>query len=397
MRIVHFFGRVRLAQGGTTRAVLDMSRVIAARGHDVTLVTFDDADVPAEWRDGTPPPAGTWPTIERVAPPPIPGGFYPPGGPTPPAAFDGADVLHLHGVWLPWTAQMGARARAAGLPTVLSAHGMLDDWSMRQSTLKKKLYLAAMGRRFFDGVAAFHATADDEKRQAARWVPADRIEVAPLVFDTAPFATLPGPDEANATFHLGPTDDPRRPFTVLFLSRLHYKKQPDVLIRAVAALRKKNINVRLLLAGTGDEPYAAQLRSLATELGLDDTACRFLGMVTGDLKLSVFQAADLFALPTQQENFGLAYTEALACGTPVLSTKGTDIWRELEATGAAAMAEGTPDAFADAIEREIARRDELPEIGRVGRERVFAWLDPDAIGAQYEAMYEKAAKTGTPT
>ena len=51
MKVVHFFHRVRLSEGGTVRAALEMCRMTADLGHDVTLVTFDGADVPASWGD----------------------------------------------------------------------------------------------------------------------------------------------------------------------------------------------------------------------------------------------------------------------------------------------------------------------------------------------------------
>ncbi|MEM7754315.1 MAG: glycosyltransferase [Planctomycetota bacterium] len=388
MKIVHFFDRVQLERGGTIRAALDMCRVMADRGHDVTLATFDDTDVPTEWRDGSASVGPKWPNVKVISSPSLPGGFYPPGGPTcAKAPLAGADVTHLHGIWRPSTAQFGARAKDAGVPIVVSCHGMLDDWSMRQGTAKKKLYLNFMGQGLFDAVSVFHATADDERRQASNWVPESKIEVVPYITDLTPFDSLPGPEMARDKFSLG---DGTGPFTVLFLSRLHYKKQPDVLIKAVALMRERGEDVRVLFAGTGDDPYVAQLKSLAKSSGLTDETCRFLGMVTGDLKHSVYEAADVFALPTSQENFGLVYTESLACETPIVATTGTDIWRELDATGGATIADGTPEGFAEALSALAKRREELPEVGRRGRANVYKWLEPNAIAERFEKMYERA-------
>jgi len=386
MRIVHFFERVRLEKGGTIRAAIDMCLAMAERGHHVSLATFDDTDVPEQWRSGAPSPGPSWPEVKMISPPPLPGGFYPPGGPTcTKTVLAGADVVHLHGLWQPSTAQYAARAADAGVPIVLSCHGMLDEWSMRQSPAKKKVYLGLFGRKFLDRVGVFHATADDEKRQASAWVPGDKIEAIPLLADFGPYRELPGPEIAVNEFGLD-----TNAFYALFLSRLHYKKQPDVLIKAVSKLRKQGQDVRLLLAGGGDEPYVDQLKSLAKAEGFDDDTCKFLGMVTGDTKLSVYQAADTFALPTSQENFGMVFVEALACGTPIVATKGTDIWRELDATGGTTLAEATPDAFAQAIGGLVGKKQELAAIGATARERVFEWLDADTIAKRYEAMYERA-------
>jgi len=268
---------------------------------------------------------------------------------------------------------------------------MLDEWSMRQSRLKKRVFLGLMGRGLFSRTAVFHATAQEEKRQAAAWVPERSIEVVPYVTDLMLFERLPGPDEARARFDLpapGTADDLP---VVLYVSRLHYKKQPEVLIRAARILADRGVQCRVLLAGTGDEAYVRSLNALIEELKLDPARCRLLGMVTGAPKISLYQAADVFALPTSQENFGLVYTEALACETPIIATKGTDIWHELARSGAAEIVAGTPEAFADAIARLVSDRAALAERGRRGREFVFDWLRVDRTAAGFEDLYRKAA------
>jgi len=386
VKILHFFDTVTLERGGTTRAMLDMSRVLAARGHDVTIATFNPADIPAEW-SGRP---DTPKTVVLPAPN-LPGAFYGPGAfRLPRGLLDGVDVVHLHALWQPFTTAAFGAARAAGLPTVLSCHGMLDDWSMRQRTLKKKLYLGLYAGGIVKDVSVYHATADAERDQAAAWVPADRIEVVPYITDLEPFKSLPGPEDARDAFGIAPPEW-GDPLNVLFLSRLHYKKQPDVLIRAAGLLRERGTPVNLLLAGTGEPSYLDQLRRLAGSLDLGES-CRFLGMVTGDRKLSLYQAADLFCLPTSQENFGLVYTESLACGTPVIATKGTDIWAELESGGGAIIAGQTPEAVADAIGPLARDRSPLGAMGERGREHVFRWLDEHAVAGRFEAMYERAGQ-----
>ena len=54
------------------------------------------------------------------------------------------------------------------------------------------------------------------------------------------------------------------------------------------------------------------------------------GLLTGDLKWGAFRAADVFALTSHQENFGIAVAEALACGLPVLMSNQVNIWREIQ-------------------------------------------------------------------
>jgi glycosyltransferase involved in cell wall biosynthesis len=388
LRIAHYFEALRLEKGGTVRAVVDMCAVLAARGHRVTMLTHDTRDAPEAWLAG----GDDQPALTRLARPSRPGRFYS-GRQLREIAphLKDFDALHLHGIWTPSTAQMARLAHGRGVPFIVSTHGMLDVWSMAQRTMKKRLYLLLIGNRMLRHAALFHTTAEEERRQAARWIDAARARIVPCICDLEAFADLPGPDLAHRQFEITDGGGP----TVLFLSRVHYKKSPEILIRAAALLRDRGSPCRLLFAGTGERAYMASLRSLADGLNLGD-ACRFLGMVTGAAKLSLYQAADVFALPTSQENFGLVYTEALACGTPVVATKGTDIWRDLERSGGAVIADRAPEAFADAIAGLAADPQRRAEMGRRGRAFIFDWLNPDKIGAGFEALYAEASGTADP-
>jgi len=108
------------------------------------------------------------------------------------------------------------------------------------------------------------------------------------------------------------------------------------------------------------------------------------------LNLSLYAMADVFALPTQQENFGLVYSEAMLCETPAIGTKGTDIWRELE-EGSATITDRTPEAFADAIEELVTDKELARSKGKAGRVQMLKWLDTDTVAEQYEKMYASAA------
>ncbi len=381
VRIVHYFAKTNLEEGGTVRAALDLCSVMARRGHEVRLVTHDVTDAPQDW-DGSP----GLPRVMRIDTPTRPGRRYARKQlAQAAAAIKGADVVHLHGMWVPSNPQIAAICRRYDVGYVLSVHGMLDDWSMAQRTLKKRAYLALSARRMIKGAGAIHTTAEGEKSQASKWLgsAAAKAQIIPYVVDLSAYDELPGPLPARAKFELG-----ARP-VVLFLSRVHYKKAPEVLVEAAAILKGGGKDCEFIIAGTGEDDYVAQIQTLIHKNNVADRV-RLVGMVKGELKISLYEAADVFALPTQQENFGLVYVEALACATPVVATKGTDIWRELEETGGAVIAEGTPRAFAAAIGALIADPLKLAHMGQEGREGARKWLDIDTVAARFEAMYEIA-------
>lgn len=381
MQLVHFFPITRLTEGGTVRAAIDFCTVLARRGHDVVWLTADDTDVPKSWKNKE---ANT-PTISLLGPIRRAGGRLTKEQIS--IATDvvrSADVVHIHAMWMPTNPQVAKACDSVGTPWVLSIHGMLDDWCMGQRGLKKKLYLATAGRTMVRGATTFLSTAEEEKRQASRWLKHTRVAVIPYIVDLDPYKELPSAEEALKAF--GKCDEP----TVLFLSRVHEKKSIETLIDATAHLKQRGETIRVLIAGTGEQSYIDTLKARAKRAGVEDEVI-FLGMVVGDLKLSLYAMADVFALPTQQENFGLVYPESLLCGTPVIGTKGTDIWRELE-EGGALITDRTPEAFADAIESLCKDKNNLNALGARGREQMLQWLNTDAVATRYEEMYLEASE-----
>ncbi|MFY1704553.1 D-inositol-3-phosphate glycosyltransferase [Micromonospora sp. WMMA1923] len=118
---------------------------------------------------------------------------------------------------------------------------------------------------------------------------------------------------------------PEQGHVVAFVGRIQPLKAPDVLIRAAAALRDRDplladqLTVLIVGGPSGsglDRPTA--LIELAASLGIS-ARVRFLPPQTGDGLPAVYRAADLVAVPSYNESFGLVALEAQACGTPVLA------------------------------------------------------------------------------
>lgn len=405
MKIVHFIKWLRLRDGGTVRAVLDMCAALAARGHHVIAMSTDDSGVPAHWK--LPPSRGVPSNLCLDLKDPL---FERRGRSIEHATRDtltqfipaksmlrarqalaDADVLHVHGAWANVNHQMISAARTLRIPYVVSPHGMLDDWSMAQGALKKRLHLALFSGRNLNRALAIHCTAAAEKQQVApRLRPVRTLSkgavVVPLLFDTAPMLNLPGPTIAHEHF---PTTASSHP-TILFLSRLHVKKGVELLLHAFAALSDHPL-ATLVVAGPADPPeYLQHLEELARRLGIAQRV-QFVGMVTGLLKWSLYQAADLFVLPTSQENFGYVLLEALACGTPVVTTTGVDIWPELRDSGGAEIITGTGEPIIqnltlaiDSLLKDAPRRAAMAQRGRAWALR---FLNTDTIVDALEEMY----------
>jgi glycosyltransferase involved in cell wall biosynthesis len=378
LSVAHFFPRIRREEGGVVQVVLDLCQFMASAGHRVILSTCDATDIPAEWKS----PQHN-PSITQLAKSKFIGsrlsreGVHQFG-----QLLEGVDVVHFHTPWELSNLQLAAVVRKKKLPYIVSVHGMLDDYCMRQKGLKKRAFLAIGGRAFFAKATTVHFTAEAEKKQACPWIPGDYLPVVQAcALDLEPYQSLPGPELALAAFPQLATPKQK----ILFLSRLHPKKGVELLLEAGGILRAQNRNFELIIAGPGEADYVQRLKKLATQLGLQDST-HFLGMVRGEIKLSLYELADVFVLPTHQENFGLVLPEALACGTPVVTTRGTDIWRELAEAGAK-IVENRPAELARAI-AELLDDDQLrARLGAQGRHYVQNWLAQDKVLAGYEQMY----------
>lgn len=381
LRCIHYMPEIRLETGGVARMVIDTVQHLGDAGVEVTLVTHDSTDCPGSWSQ----PGGNISVV--VIPPAKSAPLY--VGPALKKQIrqllDQHDVLHLHTPWTLLNPAFATAARQTRTPYLITLHGMLDDWSMTQSAAKKRWYLKLFGRKLLEGAASVHCTAESERDQAQQWCPQAKMLVLPIIVDLGPYDPQPTPDEALQEFpHLQQAG-----LQLLFLSRVHVKKGLERLLGACSALKQRGIAFQVAIAGPGEPDYVEQLKAMTRELAIDGQT-HWLGMVGGSLKRSLYAASDAFVLPTSQENFGLVYPEALLCGTPVIATKGTDIWRELEEAGAT-ISDLDASSVADAIyPLQAMSHAERTELGQRGRAYVKRWLDPGQITQQYVMSYRLA-------
>ena len=260
---------------------------------------------------------------------------------------------------------------------------MTGRWRRRR--LRNGFYWWVIGRRLMGGAAAVHVTAEDEARQARRWCAGAKQAIVPYVVDLSEYGPDAQDDPPANPINL-PTGDGT--FKLLFLSRVHPKKGVEYLIDAAAELHHAAVDLCVVVAGPPEPDYQAELESQVAEHGLQDVV-HFVGMVRGPQKVGLYRWADLFVLPTHQENFGIVLAEAMAAGTPVITTRGTDIWRELEQHGAYIVPHDGR-AIADTVRDAIADRPALADRTERGRRGIAAWLDPEQTVQRFVRMYREA-------
>jgi glycosyltransferase involved in cell wall biosynthesis len=251
------------------------------------------------------------------------------------------DVVHIHTLWEYPTLLALQLARKMGKPFLLRPCGMLDKWSMSQSRLKKRLYLSLFGKTLFSKPCLLHfTTMAEQQKSLAPFAP--RSIVIENGLSEAAMATA----SSDAFLELYP--DLRGKSIVLFLSRVHPKKRPDIAILAFARVAASFPDSLLVVAGPCPDDYREGLIGLAETTGFSDRV-RFTGTLRGTVLYGAYRAATLFVLPSMQENFGIAVAEAMAAGCPVVISEHVDLKTYVLTGNAGIVCAAAPEPFALAI------------------------------------------------
>jgi glycosyltransferase involved in cell wall biosynthesis len=227
------------------------------------------------------------------------------------------DIFHSNCCWMPVSALTSMWAKAAGYKVVYTPHGMLEPYAIKRHYWTKKLpAILLFQKKGVQTADLIHATAETEKDNLLKlgWnknvhVVANCVQIDDIEIKTSW----------------------SRKYKILFLSRVHPKKGIEFMIDAISQMKDHFANYKVIIAGPGDHDYVEELKSRCCKNGVENLF-DFIGPVYASAKWPLYREADLFVLPTYSENFGIVVPEALASGTPVITTVGTP-WMELNFKG----------------------------------------------------------------
>jgi glycosyltransferase involved in cell wall biosynthesis len=382
LKVLHVIPAVAPRYGGPSQAIFTMCRAMQAQGMEILIATTNAdgsselpvklkqrivyQDVPAiffdrQWSEALKYslPLSMW--LERNV--------------------SNFDLAHIHAVFSHSCVAAARACRKSGVPYLVRPLGTLDPWSLKQKSVRKRLFWHLGVKQMLSEAAAIHYTSDEEKRLAEEGLGLTRGVVVPNGID------LSFIDREMEPF------DPPQPETgavpyILALSRIHPKKGFDLLIESFAALKKGGLfdAWRLVFAGDGDAGYVDQLKALARSKGLNGDV-RFVGWLDGDRKYAALKGASLLAMPSYQENFGISLIEAMAYSVPVLISPYVNLAPKIKEESAGWIAELSKEKLAGTLAEALGSVEERKRRGDKARALAQSF-DAPLIAGRLVRLYE---------
>jgi len=297
------------------------------------------------------------------------------------------DVVHIHGFWAPIGAVLTWLCRKLAIPYVLRPCGTLETWSLNQKRRKKQLALWLLGYGdMLRHSAALHLLSEQERQVLGEVPLPERIRIIP---NGVHLDQLHGDDSAGRRQLRRELPWLGSEPSVLFLSRLHYKKGLDILAKAFERVAAKHPTVHLVAVGP-DEGARDDFEQAVNYAGLADRV-HLMGSRYGQQRRALYRVADAFCLPSRQEGLSNAILEALAAGLPTVITQQCH-FPDVAEYNAGVVTELTAEAVANGlltVFEDPERAQQMSVQARALIERKYRWETVvDAVLALYEEILD---------
>jgi glycosyltransferase involved in cell wall biosynthesis len=379
MRVGFLVGSVSRQAGGLFQSVRGLAKAIASENEEVRVFGIRDEQSAVDLQEW-------WPLSVQTFRPRLRAWGY--SNELVPAMFGAdLDVLSVHGLWKYCSVASQRWRRQTGRPYVVHPHGMLESWAVRNAMWKKQIAALLYENQHLRGAACLRALTEAEARSIRNYGLSNPICVIPNGVD------LPDLCESKTK------SQPANRKTLLYLGRLHPKKNISNLIRAW----NETFNSRrgagdcwvLAIAGWDQVGYEAQLRQLTTDLGLL-TSVIFLGPQFAADKSECYRACDAFILPSLSEGLPMAVLEAWAHAKPVIMTPECNLSEGFEANAALRIG-NAPEEIAAGLRQLVEMSDnDRAAMGTRGHALVATNFSWPRIGQQMRGVYEWMLGGGSP-
>jgi glycosyltransferase involved in cell wall biosynthesis len=380
--------------GGPPVKVRALAEGLARRGHAVTVLTADwgldrrlrerpegngaeASPFGRRWRRNgvTAEYLGNWLHYRRLSWNPALGRYLK-------ARLEDFEVAHIFGLYDFFGPRVGQECRKRRIPYVVEPIGMYLP--IVRNIALKRMYHRIWGRQMLSGASTIIATAEQERDELiAGGIPESRIVLRRNGVETP--ARLP--ERGGFRKKVGIAKETK---LILFLGRLSQKKSPDLLLKAFVGLSpdKEMGDVRLVFAGPDESGMKSRLEQMARQTSVAERVL-FCPPLEGEPKWEAYRDADIFALPSQNENFGNTAAEAVVAGTPVVVTDRCGIAPFLKGVAGVVVRHEEED-LRQALRRLLCDKSLYDRL-RAGCPTAVAGLGWDEPVEEMEVLYSRLA------
>jgi glycosyltransferase involved in cell wall biosynthesis len=304
------------------------------------------------------------------------------------SAGRGVDLVHIQTPFLAHYAGTRA-ARRLGVPAVATYHTFFEDYLHHYAPLLPHAWGAALARRFTRSqcadVAALIAPSEPMRAKLHEYGVTTPIHVLPTGLPADRFR--PGNGRAFRQWHGVPVDAP----LLLYVGRVAHEKNIDFLLRMHVEVLRQRPDALLMIAGEG--PARAALAAQAETLGIA-ARVRFVGYLERDTELlDCYAAGDVFVFASRTETQGLVLLEALAQGTPVVSTAELGTRSILVPDCGAVVAPEDERQFAARVVALLADASERARLAALARPYAERWSSA-SLARRLADLYRRYAARG---
>ena len=389
MKVLHVIPTYETAWafgGGTIKAVSQLCRGLAKQGLDVTVYTTD-ADGKGGYFDvplGEPVDIGGVKVWYFHCSFGAKGAFYSKSlARHLEDTVKDFDIVHVAAFWQLIQVSVSRACRKFNVPYIVSTHGCLMEWGLGRKKWKRVPFWYLCTRATLLNANAIHYVSNGE-----------RIESLKRFKNNLPSYTIPNCLESDdyivqperISDYRESLDIPEDTFIISFLSLIRPRKGLELLIKALSKLKDEKL--LLIIGGTVEsQEYLKGLKEMCREYGIEQKV-KWLGLVEPENLSSFYGVSDLFVFPSYEEAFGMVVVEAMACGTPVLISKGVPIWDEVVADGAGWLIDFSPQDIADKIRQLVSDSSLLQSLAEKASQSVRDRYDSDAVASLMKDCYE---------
>ncbi len=323
MRLLHILPSIAPETGGPSFSIPMMCRSLADEGNEVCLLTtfwpreVSFPQVPEKRVEGNV-TILLFPTKRNYFTGRLP--YSPQLIEAIPKLAPGFHFTLVHSLWNPLATFAARKLRRLRLPYGIMTHGMLDPLVLRRKRWKKIPWLFLYEKKNIQKARLIVFTSERGREKGlGSGLSFQRTFIFPHIIDLAHWKTLPPRGSFEGKF---PRVQGRE--VILFVGRINWVKNLDKLLCALSLLKKDRPKAMVVCAGPDNEGYRETLEKQAHTLGVSEDLL-FTGILDRDDLKTAYARADVFALLSQKENFGLFVAEALAGGIPGVISEGVDI------------------------------------------------------------------------